>query len=111
MKLGAVDFLEKPVNDHELLSLIRAAFDQDAKRCVLERQRRETRFRLDRLTAREREVMSRLMKGKPAKAIAAELGIAQKTAMRHRARVLQKLNVASEAELVRRFVDGAFELQ
>jgi len=105
MKLGAVDFLEKPVNDQKLLSLIRAAIDQDAQRCLLERQRRETRSRLDRLTPREREVMSELLKGKSAKGIATDLGIAAKTVFRHRARVLQKLRVESEIELMRRLFD------
>ena len=111
MKLGAVDFLEKPVNEQELLSLIRAAIDEDRRRCLLDRQRRETRLRLDRLTPREREVMAHMMKGKPAKRIAAELGIAHATALTHRVRVLQKLNVRSETELVRRFAGYSSELQ
>ena len=111
MKLGALDFLEKPVNDQEFVNLVRKAIDQDTQRCLSERQRREMRFRLARLTPREREVMGGLMKGKRVKGIAAELGIAQKTALGHRARMLQKLNVKSETELVRRFVDSSLELQ
>lgn len=111
MKQGAFDFLEKPVNGENLVSLVRKAIEQDVRRCQLDRQRRETQSRLDRLTPREREVMSALLQGKPAKGIAAELGIAQKTALRHRARVLQKLDVRSDTELVRRFVDHSLELQ
>ena len=103
MKLGAHDFLLKPVNAQELVSLVHKAIEQDVQRCLLERQRRETRSRVNRLTPREREVMSGLMNGKTAKGIATELGITQKTALRHRARVLQKLGVKSETELVRRF--------
>ncbi len=108
MKLGAFDFLEKPVNDQKFVRSVREAVDQDVKRCRLERQQRETKLRLDRLSAREREVMSRLIKGEPAKGIAAELGITQKTALKHRARVLRKLEVKSEAELVRHYVHGRF---
>ena len=110
MKLGAVDFLEKPVNDEELVSLVRRAIEQDVQRHALENGQREIRSRIKRLTPREREVMSGLLEGKPSKGIAAELCIGTKTALRHRARVLQKLGVQSEAELVRRFVDHSLEL-
>lgn len=110
MKLGAVDFLEKPVNDEELVSLVRGAIEQDVQRHALENGQREIRTRIKRLTPREREVMSGLLEGKPSKGIAAELSIGIKTALRHRARVLQKLDVQSEAELVRRFVDHSLEL-
>jgi len=111
MRLGAVDFLEKPVNGEELVSLVREAIAKDERRCHLDRQRREVESRVDRLTMREREVMNGLLQGKPAKAVAADLGIAHKTTLKHRTRVLRKLDARSEAELLRRFFDHSLDLQ
>jgi two-component system response regulator FixJ len=75
----------------------------------LERRQREIKCRISRLTRREREVMSGLLAGKPSKGIALELGIAYKTVLKHRARVLQKLGAESETEIVRHFIHDPFE--
>lgn len=109
MKRGAVDFLEKPVTDGGFLELVHEAIDMDLQRRRMESQQREIRSRIDRLTPREREVMQRLLEGKPTKKIAADLDISAKTALRHRSRVLQKMRVQTEAELVRQFLDHSLQ--
>jgi FixJ family two-component response regulator len=100
MKLGAVDFLTKPVEDATLLSAIeRALTDERAARA----RRRELigiGARLQRLTPREREVFEHVVSGRLNKQIAADLGIAEKTIKVHRARVMEKLQVDSLAALV-----------
>ena len=101
MKEGAVDFLPKPVRDVELLR----AIEQALARAVRERADREElediQSRLEKLTAREREVMSLVVRGLLNKQIAVELGTVEKTIKVHRARVMQKMQVDSVAELVR----------
>lgn len=111
MKRGAVDFLEKPIADQGFVTRVHEAIDIDLQRRHMERQRRELRSRIERLTPREREVMRGLLEGKAAKKIAAELGISVKTALRHRSRVLQKMRVQSDAELVRPFLEYSLQLE
>ena len=101
MKSGAVDFLSKPVHDADLLR----AVEQGLARAAYEgSQRDETdsiRARIDTLTPREKEVMTLVVKGWLNKQIAFELGTVEKTIKVHRARVMDKMNVNSLAELVR----------
>ncbi|MCE9604910.1 MAG: response regulator [Planctomycetia bacterium] len=101
MKSGAVDFLTKPVNDDDLLKAIRTALAKDQH----DRQNRDEVAEIDRrlatLTPREREVLEHVISGQLNKQTAAELGTAEKTIKVHRARVMEKLNVQSVAELVR----------
>jgi two-component system response regulator TtrR len=111
MKRGAVDFLEKPIADQGFVTRVHEAIDMDLRRRSMERQRRELLSRIKRLTPREREVMQGLLEGKPSKRIAAELGISVKTALRHRSRVLQKLRVQCDTELIRRFLEYSLELE
>jgi FixJ family two-component response regulator len=110
MKRGAFDFLEKPVADRTFLGRVHQAIDKDLQRRRMESRQREIRSRIERLTPREREVMHWLLEGKPAKRIAADLDIGTKTVLRHRSRVLEKLRVGSEAELIRQFLDHSLEL-
>jgi len=101
MKLGAIDFLTKPVDRDVLVAAVGRALDKDAgtreARCL----RLTTQGRLATLTAREREVLQHVIAGRLNKQIAAELGTAEKTVKVHRARGMEKMCVRSVAELVR----------
>lgn len=100
MKAGAVDFLTKPVCRKELLEAVQKALE----RCRKERARfavlESWRERHGRLTARELEVLERVVAGKLNKIIAGELGIAERTVKLHRARIMEKMGARSLAELV-----------
>jgi len=101
MKSGAVDFIEKPFHDEDLLSSIRNALDFDEKRRALQSQRAQIAARLAELTPREHEVMEMVTEGRANKEIAASLGVSAKTVEAHRARVMEKMRASSLAELVR----------
>src|SRR5688500_15945945 len=101
MKAGAVDFLTKPFEASRLIEAVRAAIAKDR----LARQSREERARvagrLALLTARERQVLEQIVRGRLNKQIAADLGTVEKTIKVHRARVMQKMEAGSVAELAR----------
>ncbi len=101
MKRGAVDFIPKPFNDQDLLDAIDRAIDRDvrARREQSVRDRIQTRF--ESLTPREREVFATVVTGMLNKQIAVHLGVTEKTIKVHRARVMQKMQAESLAELVR----------
>src|SRR6266542_5172057 len=101
MKLGASDFLTKPVNDKDLLAAIRAAIEKDRVLRRRQTELAEIRARLASLTPREREVLEHVVIGKLNKQIASDLGTVEQTVKVHRARVMQKLRLQSVAELVR----------
>jgi FixJ family two-component response regulator len=98
---GALDFLQKPFRDQELLDRIARALEKDAanRRELLELKEIAARFRS--LTARERSVMELVVRGKPNKVIAGDLDISQRTVEIHRARVMEKTEASSLAHLVR----------
>src|SRR5713101_6585035 len=100
IKGGAVDFIQKPFSHREVLSIIEKAFQRDAE--IRERHARLSivASRLATLTEREREVLQRVIEGKPNKIIAADLDISMKTVEFHRAKVMEKMGVTSVAELV-----------
>lgn len=101
MKSGAVDFLTKPVKDHDLLRAVQVAIEKD---CLQRQTRTEIdgiRERLATLTPRELEVMTHVIAGHLNKQSADSLGIVEKTIKVHRARVMNKMRVHSVAELVR----------
>lgn len=100
MKRGAVDFLLKPLDDGELLAAIDQAVQRHIVALARQREQDEIGSRLGRLSAREREVMELVIRGSLNKQIAGELGIAEKTVKVHRARVMDKMEVRSVAELV-----------
>ena len=101
MKAGAVDFIEKPFDDDTLLSAIRAALARHADDSQRQRRIDEVRGRLDSLSEREREVLDRLVAGKPNKIIAHELGISARTVEVYRANVMTKMRADSLPDLVR----------
>jgi RNA polymerase sigma factor (sigma-70 family) len=104
MQKGAFDFIEKPFRDQELLDRITAALQADSSRRREEQESRRVRQRIERLTHREREVMNLVVTGKPNKIIAHELDVSQRTVEIHRARVMEKMEAKSLAELVRMFL-------
>jgi FixJ family two-component response regulator len=101
MKAGAVDFLPKPFRDDELLQCVERALMKSAEQRRRSAERNEAQRLLDLLTPREFEVMQLVVRGMLNKQIAGELGTAEKTVKVHRGRMMQKLRVASVAELVR----------
>ncbi|HET6607542.1 MAG TPA: response regulator [Rhodopila sp.] len=109
MKAGAVDFLVKPFDDEQLLEALKAALsmkqddgDADpASRADPEPESADAARRIAELSQREREVLKLLAAGKPNKLVAYELGISNRTAEIHRARMMARLKVRSLAEAVR----------
>jgi two-component system response regulator FixJ len=105
LKAGAIDFLEKPFDPEQLLAQVRMALELDARRHQASAQAARRARLLARLTAREREVIERVARGHSNKAVAADLGISERTVELHRARGMQKLELRSVAALVH-FLDS-----
>ncbi len=101
MQLGAVDFVQKPYRDQELLDKIRKAMELDAQRQDVRLEKQEIQRRMDSLTPREREIMEMMIDGNANKVIAIDLNISQRTVEIHRSRVMQKMGTHSLAQLVR----------
>lgn len=101
MKLGANDFLEKPVQHHDLIARIRAVLTEYRNRRTRTLEAARARERLATLTARERELLRALAEGKSSKQIAAELDLSLRTVENHRAHLLAKSGAENVAELVR----------
>jgi two-component system response regulator FixJ len=101
LKAGAIDFLEKPFEDAQLLDAVRRALEESRRLDQATAVRSDAAARLAKLTPREREVLDRVVKGFPNKVIAYELGASQRTIEVHRSRVLEKLQARSLPELIR----------
>ncbi len=101
MKQGAVDFLPKPFDDKDLLRAVEHAIERDRAQRQARAEVMEIERRVDSLTPREREVLALLVAGKRNKEIGGALGTSEKTIKVHRARVMQKIQAGSVAELVR----------
>ena len=101
MKSGAIDFIEKPFNDEVLLDAIRRAIAHEEQQRSHYSENLRVQERLAHLTPREREVMEMVTEGRSNKEIASSLGVSAKTIEAHRARVMEKMQAGSLAELVR----------
>lgn len=101
MQKGAVDFIQKPFRDQELLDRIGEALKTDQERRSAREEKAEVQSRIEKLTNRERQVLDLVVTGKPNKVIAYELGVSQRTVEIHRARVMEKMRAKSLADLVR----------
>ena len=101
MKKGAVDFLQKPVDDGSLLEAIRRAMERHAVDQARQQQVERVQGGLQQLTRRERQVLEYVIGGCMNKQIAAELQIAERTVKIFRSNVMLKMGVNSVAELVR----------
>jgi len=101
MHLGAHDFVQKPFHDQELLDRIQAALSDRRDKQDEAEQKRTIQQRYGTLTPRETEVMAAVAKGHANKVIAMDLELSQRTVEIHRARVMEKMQVRSLAELVK----------
>jgi len=101
MQAGAVDFLEKPFNDQELLDRTHATLDRDSTNREELNHRQTIVERMARLTPREQEVLACVVNGDPNKIVAGTLGISERTVEIHRAHVMEKMHATSLAHLVR----------
>jgi FixJ family two-component response regulator len=101
MKAGAVDFLQKPFDDHELLETVQRALGRSRHARTEHSERATLQNRFHALTPREQEVLSLVVTGMLNKQIAARLGAAEKTIKVHRGRVMKKMAAESVADLVR----------
>lgn len=102
MKDGAFDFIEKPFNDQVLLDLVQKAVDQSMKMVNEYKHQREILDKLDKLTPREREVLGLIVSGETNKGIAHILTISDKTVEAHRAKVMEKIEANSFADLMKK---------
>lgn len=98
MKLGAVDFIEKPFSEEALLACFGNAFALLGERETAGKRRRAARERISQLTARETEVLEGLLAGESNKQLATRLGISLRTVEMHRGNMMERLEVASLAE-------------
>lgn len=100
MRAGAVDFLQKPFKDDELIRRVQKALDQDERLREQLSGREQIRARFDALTPREREIAARLVAGEANKVIAIELSLSERTVELHRAHIMQKMEARGLAQLV-----------
>lgn len=105
MQQGAFDFLQKPFRDQDLIDRIQRALAKDQTNRAELQERARIHERLASLTPREREVLMLVTSGKPNKVMAGDLGVSQRTAEIHRARVMEKMGASSLAQLVRMVMD------
>lgn len=98
MKMGAVDFIEKPFSEQALLGCFQQAFELLEERAASGKRRREAHERAALLTAREKEVLAALVAGQSNKQIAQALGISLRTVEMHRGNMMDRLGASSLAE-------------
>lgn len=103
MKAGAVDFISKPFNEQSLVERVQELIARDSHRCPIDNQSSNYIQRFESLTSREREIMEQIIAGKLNKQIAHSLEISIKTVEQHRARLMDKMQVRSLAELIKMY--------
>lgn len=101
MRLGAVDFLQKPLDRDTLVDRIRTALELDKKQESYRLSQERLQARLDTLTKRERQVLKLVLDGRLTKQIARELGVTSKTVEAHRCNIMKKMCVDNVVQLVR----------
>jgi RNA polymerase sigma factor (sigma-70 family) len=101
MKAGAVDFLQKPFEEQDLLDAINRAITQQREKKSKKDEEDRLQQRLKALTSREYQVFSLLVTGMANKEIAYKLGTSERTVKAHRAQVMEKMKAGSFADLVR----------
>jgi two-component system response regulator FixJ len=101
MQHGAVDFIQKPYREQDLLDKINQALQLDREQRSILQEKQAIIERMEKLTPREREVMDMMIDGNANKVIAIDLGISQRTVEIHRSRVMEKMGTHSLAHLVR----------
>jgi two-component system, LuxR family, response regulator FixJ len=101
MKIGAIDFLEKPVDDEVLLASVNLALQQQDGQAKRHIERAEIESRTAALSQRERDVLDELVAGRANKQIAFDLGISPRTVEIYRANLMHKMHAGSLSELVR----------
>lgn len=109
MRLGALDFVEKPFEEKALLEVVERALQESEQRQQTLSADADVRKRFDTLTPREREVLEMLLAGQPNRRVAEALNISEKTAEAHRANIREKVGAASFAELVTKAVQTGFQ--
>jgi two-component system response regulator FixJ len=105
MQHGAFDFLQKPFRDQDLLDRIQRAIAKDIEQRQSLGEHERIKTHMESLTAREREVLDLMIQGKQNKVIAQDLGVSPRTVEIHRARVMEKMDAQSVAQLVRMMLD------
>jgi len=101
MKAGALDFIEKPISNHDLLASVDRALEQSRDSGKQAAARAKAAKLVAGLTDRQREIMNMVLAGHPSKNIAADLGISQRTVENHRASIMQKTGAKSLPALAR----------
>jgi FixJ family two-component response regulator len=101
MKAGAVDFLQKPFRDQDMLDAVAAAIDRDRKRRATDDDTAQVKARSRTLSPREQEVMMLVTAGKMNKQVAADLGLSEVTVKIHRGAAMRKMGARTLADLVR----------
>lgn len=109
MKLGAVDFVEKPFDIGVMLAAIRSALRSATAGERTQAVDPELAQKIERLTPRERDVMEHLVVGRSNKEVGLELGISPRTVEIHRARLMEKMAASNLAQLVRMALAAGFE--